>query len=457
MQDRKVTEGAGIRVGNLELHPGLGGEIGYDSNWFLRSYHDAPAGRTYVNAAPYAPVTDAAILRITPSLSLSTLGSQRLGNAQTTPPRVTFQGGISGTYREFFGSSDRAANTDIRSQRNVSLAADARLDINPGRPIGLGIYGNYSRLIRPSAVADPNLAFTSDNITGGAEVIAMPGGGAFDIRAGYQFMGMFFEQGNGVPYTNLTHQLSVRNRWKFRPRTALFQTTTLQFVSYPNASRSTYYLNGLTPLTTSIGVTGLVTERFGALLSGGYSGTFFENPAAVTTQQYDSFNAQAEGTFYLSQGGGSGSPGEATLLLSTLTLGYSRNFQRSFLGNFYTSNKGYGRLVYFFGGTTLLQLDGYFEGQSYPQPYFNTASGAQEAVRGGNGAPTGDFTNFRVGGVLFGEYRFSNSFGINTTFDYSQTISDTVLAAVAGPNPSNAFYDLSWRRFQALLGVRWFL
>ena len=42
LKDRRYTEGVGIRAGHLELHPGLAGEFGYDSNFFLRSDKDAP-------------------------------------------------------------------------------------------------------------------------------------------------------------------------------------------------------------------------------------------------------------------------------------------------------------------------------------------------------------------------------------------------------------------------------
>jgi hypothetical protein len=290
----------------------------------------------------------------------------------------------------------------------------------------------------------------------------MPGGGTFDIRAGYQFFGALFEESNGVPYTNFTHELSVRNRWRFRPRTALFHDTTLRFTSYPNAARALNYLNDSTPVRTRFGVTGLVTERFGLLLAAGYGATFFKSTTAVANvgdarSQYDSLNAQAEATFYLSKGNtGAGEPGQATLLLSTLSFGYARDFQNSLLGNYYDSNKGYAKVVYFFGGKTLVQLDGYVEALGFPQPYYTSAAGPI-AVNGANGAPTGSFTNIRVGGTLFGEYRFSDSFGVNATVDYAQMISDTQLEAgggVAG-GPTQLF-DLNWRRVQAFLGARWF-
>ncbi|AKV01735.1 hypothetical protein AKJ09_08398 [Labilithrix luteola] len=450
LKDRRAAEGAGIRAGDLEIHPGIGGEIGYDSNWFLRSYKEDPR---FVNGAPLNPPQAAGIIRITPSISISTLGAQRREQqaAGAEPSPIAFRAGAAATYREFIGPED------IRKQRNVSVNANARLDVNPGRPLGFGVFANYQRLIQPSVVSDPNLSFNRDDVGAGAEVIAMPGGGTLDLRAGYQFFGSFFEDSNGVPYTNLTHEVSFRDRWKFRPRTALFHDTSLRFITYPNADRSLNYLNDSTPLRTRIGLTGLVTDRFGTLLAVGYGATFFKNPNAVSTPQYDSVNAQAEGTFYLSPGG-QGEPGQVSLLLSTLTFGYVRDFQNSLLGNFYSSNKGYAKLVYNFAGRAVIQLDGYFEALSYPQPYYNVPGGAPQAVNGLNGQPTGDFTNWRVGGILFGEYRFSDSFGLNATFDYSQTISDIALASgTTGTVGAAQFYDMSWRRFQALFGARWFL
>src|SRR5258706_13050003 len=59
LADRRYTEGAGIRTGDLELHPGIGGEVGYDSNWFLRSHKEGP---TILNGPPALPPADAGIL-----------------------------------------------------------------------------------------------------------------------------------------------------------------------------------------------------------------------------------------------------------------------------------------------------------------------------------------------------------------------------------------------------------
>src|SRR4051795_3214671 len=68
------SEGIGIRAGNFELHPGVGAEFGYDSNYFRAAESEHPV--------------DALKLRVTPSLSIRTLGSDR----RQTPvdPKVVF-------------------------------------------------------------------------------------------------------------------------------------------------------------------------------------------------------------------------------------------------------------------------------------------------------------------------------------------------------------------------------
>src|SRR5690349_13258347 len=76
------SEGVGIRTGNLELHPSVGAEFGYDSN-FLRA--SAQEGRV-----------DVLKLRVTPSLTLSTLGKARR-NAPTESD-VAFAGSAYASY-----------------------------------------------------------------------------------------------------------------------------------------------------------------------------------------------------------------------------------------------------------------------------------------------------------------------------------------------------------------------
>ena len=40
LRDRSGTQGSGIRSGDVEFHPGVAAEVGYDSNFFNRSSKD---------------------------------------------------------------------------------------------------------------------------------------------------------------------------------------------------------------------------------------------------------------------------------------------------------------------------------------------------------------------------------------------------------------------------------
>lgn len=439
LADRRYAEGAGIRTGDLELHPGIGGEVGYDSNWFYRSHNEGP---NIVNGPPNLPARDAAVFRLTPSFYVSTLGRQRMedGGVQSSPRAVSFNGGVSAVGRFFLGK-------EMSRQHNIGLNASARLSVYEGRPIGFAVFGIYNRIIQPQVLADPNLSFNRNDLRGGVELIGHPGGGALDLRAGYQINASLFEESNGVPYTNLTHEFFARNRWRFRPRTALFHDTSLRIINYPNAERSLNFLNDSTPIRTRFGLTGLLTERFGVLLAAGYGASFFRDPGSPASTQYDSVIGQAEATLHLGQGAGTDEPGQATLLLSAISLGFLRDFQNSYLGNFFTSNRVYGRLEYWFGGRTLIRFNVYGEQIQYPLVFFNAGPGL------GPVQVTNEFDNYRVGGGLFAEYRLSSSVGINTTIDYSQQFSDTQLPI--GTTPGSVF-DMNYRRLQAFAGVRYF-
>src|SRR5262245_41610126 len=70
--DRGIGEGIGIRAGSLELHPGISGEVGVDSNYFQRS-------SSAIEEAEFGGPAPALHLRITPTISLRTL-EQRIAD-----------------------------------------------------------------------------------------------------------------------------------------------------------------------------------------------------------------------------------------------------------------------------------------------------------------------------------------------------------------------------------------
>src|SRR5438874_2699871 len=58
ISDKRIRDGQGIRVGEFEMHPGIGAQIGVDTNYFMRTDR---AG--FINSDPKI----APIMRITPS------------------------------------------------------------------------------------------------------------------------------------------------------------------------------------------------------------------------------------------------------------------------------------------------------------------------------------------------------------------------------------------------------
>ena len=436
LKDRQYQEGAGVRTGDLELHPGLGGEVGYDSNYLLRSHKTG-----FSNSAPTSPVEGAAVLRITPSLSLSTLGAQRKeGDVDVAPPTIKFRMGLAGTYRHFFGAKV------IEDQRNVSANVSARLDVLPEKPIGFGVFGGYERTIRPSTAGNPDLSFNRNDLSAGAELVMQPGGGTLDWRLGYQFRASLFEDTLGVPYTNTNHEIFTKGRWRFRPRTALLYDASFRWLNYSEKQRATTVLNNGSPTRARLGLTGLVTPRLSFLGMAGYGTTFFDDGKAVTVRQFDSVIGQAELRYFLSAA--PDSPDQpVSLTVSSVAVGYNRDFQTSFLGNYYGLDRGYLKFVYMFGGRFLLSAEGGVGAIQYPE-VFATGTNAQVADK---------FTDIRADATLFGEYRFTSSFGLNTTLTYVENFSNKQLPLGTASPGTAGLFDLSWRRFEAFLGARWFL
>jgi hypothetical protein len=378
---------------------------------------------------------------------------------------------VNATYREFIGLSNDPAVTqpscatlqggmsvcdqnDISRQRNIAGSADARLDIAPQRPLGASIFGSYGRVVQPNAgSADPNLSFVRDDVKVGGEFNVQPGGGTLDWHFGYQFYDTIFETSAGQPFDNTTHEVYTRGRWKFRPRTAFIYDATLRFLSYANGDQATAQgLVNSTPVRTRIGLNGLITDRFAALAIVGWGASFYDTAALTAVPQYDSVIGQAEVKWYLTASPGVAAASELTLALSTISLGYTRDFQNSYLGNFYGSDRGYLRFDYFFGGRALVSLTGGLGAIEYPKMYWLTA---------GNPLRSNAFTDLRADGTLFSEYRLADSFGINATLRYTANFSSHPVPDTpripAGACTGAGCYDLSWNRFEAFLGARWFL
>jgi hypothetical protein len=448
LKDRMYQEGQGFRTGDLEWHPGIGVEGGYDSNYFLRTN---TTGANIANGCPNACPQGTPEMRVTPSLSIATLGAQRReGEVKHEPPSVDFRLNASGTYQEFFGQLQP-------EQRNFGANANARLNILPERPFGGAVFANYSRVIQPNNInGNPDLSFNRDAVGAGAELSTQPGGGTLDWHLGYQFADTLFEETAGQPYSNFVNQIYTKGRWKFRPRTALLYDGNFSFVHYENANGAVAGnstagiispLYPSDPVRSRIGINGLVTPRFAFLGMVGYGGTFFVPATKDGTPpaQYDSVIGQAEFKFFLTAQPGDSNP--MSLTLSSIAIGYNRDFTNSYLSDFYGTDRGYLKFSYFFAGRALVSLEGGAAALEYPT-FALLGQGAKQEP---------SFTDARIDATLYGEYRFTNYFAVNLTGKFTTELSSTEIPLPAAGGAAGDFYAMQWRRIEIYGGLRLFL
>ena len=418
LADRRYGEGIGIQTGNFELHPAIAAEFGYDTNFFQRAESENPE--------------DAFRLRVTPSLTLSTLSQRRAGSAPLgAPPMLTLSANLFFSYSEVLGSDE------VSDQRNFDAGVGFRADIAPQRPFGADVYADYLRSGEPSNSPVLDQSFDRGNIRGGVGVSWRPGGGLFDWRLGYELAYAYFEKDAFDELNNYQHNVLTRGRWRFLPRTALQYDARYTMVRYQ--------VNRQQPdgdfIEARVGLSGLVTSQIAFLALVGWNSSFYEpdQGSAVEAQNYDGYVAHGELKFFLSP-----APSAETVPvgLSSIAAGFQRDFSNSYLGSFYVRDRGYLGVDYFLGGVFVAQLEGGFGVYHFPR------------IDELNGA----FNQRRIDARLFAEYRLSDTFGINSTLLYDQALGE-------GPHPQGvqlnaepgADYDnLEFQRFQAYVGVRLF-
>jgi len=426
LSDRMYGEGIGVRVGNLELHPGISGEVGYDSNYFLRAPSEDPI-------AAYR-------LRITPSITLATLGQQRRGGLGAAPaaPLLTFRGGAYVSYNELI-AADSKYSDEVSKQRHLDVGSDILLNFLPTGRVGADTYLNFVRQAQASNITDAENAFDRDSLRAGAGATWRPGGGLFDWRVGYEFLYNYFEKSNFSQLNNYQNQVNMRGRWRFLPRTALLYEGSYTWVNYPNPSSQ----NDGAIARSRIGMNGLITTRLSLLALVGWAGTFYDQRPNQGPQQFDSLTGQAELKWFISGGAATLNAASAPVGLSYASLGYTRDVGNSYLGNFFQKDRGYAGVSYLLGGVFVTSLNAGIANLRFPNSFFANGDLQQSS-----------FSVQRFDATLFGEYRLSNTFGLNATVNYDRNITDVSIRTSQTDPGGDA---LEFSRWQAFIGARWFL
>jgi len=436
LADRRYGQGIGLRAGNLEFHPSLAAELGYDSNFFQRSGE---------GSANETPIYDAWRLRVTPSLSLSTL-KQRVRDSQAVgaPPAVSFSLGAFLAYSQLFGSDE------VSAASNWDAGIGGRADLLPGRPVGFDLYADYLRSGDPSnAVTIASIeppSFDRGTARGGVGATWRPGGGLFEWRFGYEAAYNYFEDQPFDRLNNLNHNINTRGRWRFLPRTALIYQAGYTFIRYMKDGSP--QPNG-DVLEARVGLNGLITSRFAFQANIGWNTTYYEGQKPTLTQNYDGYVMGAQLKYFLIP---TASAESAAAGISAISIGYQRDFSNSYLGAFYVRDYGFLKAELFLAGMFVGALQGGVSRYSFPRIDLNNPG----------------FEQTRLDAQLFAEYRLSDTFGINTTINYDRAMGkgpndrgvylrdSSGADGMAGTADDGDYDDLEYSRFQASLGLRAF-
>lgn len=431
LRDRRYTEGPGYRVGDFEIHPGAAAEFGYDSNYLRRASSESPAASLR--------------LRLTPSISISTLTAQRKEEGGSAPPpSVEFKSAASVTYNEFFPVGAGGAADALRAQRDLGVMLDMGLVVFPRRTWSGQLNLGYMRALTPTdqgVVGTDKLAFTRDLPRGAAELIWTPGAGLFEWRLGYSFSGAIFESSQFSQLTNIQNSITTRGRWRFLPRTALMYDASFGFVTYMGAAPEAQ--GGKLPshpVRARLGINGLITPSFSILAMAGWGASFYSasSNAAIPREDFDSVIGQLELKWFITPNP-TAEAGVTTPTLSSVSLGFTRDFFDSYIGNYFERDRGYLAFNFFYGGKFLIVADG----GAGPIVYPKSRVGAADVTA---------FTDIRIDAGLFAEYRFKDWFGVSASVRYNENINKSPIT-VPGGQPDN----LSFRDIETYLGLRWLM
>jgi hypothetical protein len=429
LNDSRVTNGPGVQGDRLEYQLGIGANVGYDSNLYLRAGTAAE------------PRTDAFRLSLTPVVGVRTKAP---ADGSRPSYALTGQASVSViSYLKAFNHPDDpgvAPDSNKVNETNIATAAFLGVTIAPGARWSGEFHGGVIRSIQPSNPTDLSASYNRTVPAAGTSLTWSPGGGLFSWKiVGYDLVYNYFEASAFQRFNNFNHSISTSASWRFLPRTSLFSDSRLSFIRY--SAGNTEQSNG-DAVTTRVGANGLLTNSIGFLAAAGWATTVFSARSGAPKQDFDSVVAQAEGRFYLN------SPPKQDEAIgvypSVLTVGYARDWAQSYIGNFIGRDRGYASLGYFFNGKVSALFGIGVARLGFPATTFSDGTARNSA-----------FSNILIDSTAFFEYRFTPHFGANVSAIYNRMISDTKLRG--DKTDTTVFDDLRWDRLDLSVGVRYLM
>jgi len=373
------------------LHFGIGAEAGYDSNVFYAA--------TAVQSAP--------ILRVLPFLELT--NARRSG---AIPAGLYFNLNASLQYREYL-TEDPA----IKEQRAFMPTLAGFLETNSGGTVSFGLGDTFTRTEDPPYI--PNQPpFIRYNNQASLQLRFAPGGGRVQGLIRYTNSIDFFETESLRVANSMLNEVMVDASWRWLPKTALFVRVSQGIITFFNEGK-----NGSRPLRGVVGLRGLITEKLSATIAAGYVNGFYTGGES-TSGVVGSISGNAELNY-------------RPTVLTTLTLGYRRDFQNAIFGNFYYVNAVYAAIRQYVAGRLSLALTGRYERRNY------------EGLPASAMAPTGRDDNFAQVGATF-DYNLRS--WLYTGIGYGLIFNDSDFTFPAGPD-GDGRVDYTKHQVFARLGI----
>lgn len=429
LPDRQYQEGPGIKVGDLELHPGIAIRGGYDTNVF-RADGETREGVTRKKEG-------AAILAISPHLYLSTKTGQRAKEGEDRgpqqPPFLAFRTGLALHYLHYF--LDNAPHTP-------GAEADFFLGIAQNRVVGLDIGAEYFHNVMPfTQNAQNRKGYFFDTVQ---PRVRLNGRSRSQVLTGYVgYAPRYTHYYKFTPFdflNNVQHNAEAGLAWRFLPSTALVYDAGFGYQDYLNlnpTNRALILLSNNKIFRTRLGINGALTNNLLLRVLAGYSAGFFNH------REVDDFEDVI---------------GEAVLTYRfdphAFEIGYQRDIQSSPVGSWYQTDRGFARLNFLFARVFALGLEGGVAYAKYGRLIRLTPAGTVVPLGvNDDNSPDSSRTDIRVDGAVRAEYRVTNYLAFMADFIAQSVITDFDFA-VASANGAQIPDPADFTVFQIFGGVR---
>lgn len=423
LADRSRAEGRGIRVGDFELHPGVGLEGGIHTNPF---YSDKPASSW--------------MFRISPHLFFSTLSAERLasqGGQASLPGWISFNGGLAGSFVHY---------TQFAVRDALNLDLNGRATLAPERPVSLTLTQSlrrsavpFSDTQLPPAVRERARAadYTNYYENAGLQLNFRTTSGLLRAGIGYNFGYLWFDDVNFRFNNNMIHSATLNMGWEFLPRTALFYDATYKHQSYTKLGDRTLAAMAVNRLvnndvvTSRIGLNGAITSRIGATVALGYTAGFYKEG-----DEPEGLIGAVEGRFTPTN-------------LTEVALTFDRGFLPSYQGNYQDRTRIAARLRWLFVGALLVSAQ----------------AGVEFLTFGFDAIQRKTRDDRRYLGDLSAEYRFTDWLAVTGQFtmliddtDFEFTLFEDRTDPTTGATTRIELFDPArFSAYEAWLGIRAFL